>query len=328
MRIETATGPIHPDRLGGTMMHEHLEAIAPAGLYSGGRGHDLDRLVEPALACLTGFGIRSVVDLTGRGRVVAGHDLSALDRLAPTLPIQLVVGYSQYKNPWLQTVDDDLGRLVDLYVSQAEVGVGRTQIKAGIFGEIGTSLDEITPGEELHLRAAARAHTLTGLSIYTHCTLGTMAPQQVEVLRAEGVDLSRVVIGHLDLKPDLEYLLRVLDSGVTIGFDTFGKEWFDYRVPGSEGTGGSEFVKWAFHRSDQDRRSALVELIDRGYETQIVLSTDMSAAEAYLNPSTHGRYGYAYLHEVVIPRLRAARVEQKSIETMLVRNPARILAIP
>ncbi|MGH8915207.1 MAG: phosphotriesterase family protein, partial [Acidimicrobiia bacterium] len=174
----------------------------------------------------------------------------------------------------------------------------------------------------------ARAHVITGLAISTHCSLGTMAPDQVAVLAGEGADLSRVVIGHLDLKPDIDYLEQVLGSGVNVAFDTFGKEWFDYRVPNSEGAGEGEFVKWAYHRSDQNRVGALVELVSRGYDQQIVLSTDMSAAEAYMNPSTHGRHGYAYLGRVVIPGLLDAGVSQTSIDSMLVGNPARILAIP
>ena len=73
---------------------------------------------------------------------------------------------------------------------------------------------------------------------------------------------------------------------------------------------------------------ALAALCAQGHDGQIVLSCDMSGAEAYLNPSTHGRYGYAYLHEVVLPRLRDAGVDEGSIRRMLLDNPARILAVP
>ncbi len=65
-----------------------------------------------------------------------------------------------------------------------------------------------------------------------------MAIEQVALLSDEGADLSRVVLGHLDLQPDIVYLEQVLSSGVNVAFDTFGKEWFDYRVPNSEGEGG------------------------------------------------------------------------------------------
>lgn len=326
MRIETAAGPIDPDELGVTLMHEHPDSVAPSGFYSGGRSTDVEDLAERALACLSEYGVRSLVHLTGRAR--DSNDDNLAGRLAARLPFHLIAGFSFYKDPWLETVEDDLDRLVDLYVSQAINGIRGSEIKAGIFGEVGTSLNQITPREELHLRAAARAHVATGLAISTHCTLGTMALEQVAVLADEGADLSRVVLGHLDLKPDVIYLEQVLSTGVNVAFDTFGKEWFDYRVPNSEGQGGGEFVKWAYHRPDQDRIRALVELVSRGYDHRIVLSCDMSGVEAYLNPSTHGRYGYAYLPEVVLPRLIEAGITQASLNRMFVANPARILAVP
>jgi phosphotriesterase-related protein len=220
----------------------------------------------------------------------------------------------------------DVDELAEIYVDHAVNGTGG--IKAGIYGEVGTSLDEITPGEEVHLRAVARAHAATGLAISTHCTLGTMALDQVEILISEGVDPSRVVVGHMDLRPDVDYLEKVLRAGVNLGFDTWGKEWFDYRVPGSGGDGPGEFVKWAYHRSDHDRVAALTELCARGYDDRIVLSCDMSGAEAWLNQSTHGRHGYSYLPKVVFDQLRQVGVSEASLHRMLVENPAKILAIP
>ena len=211
--------------------------------------------------------------------------------------------------------------VADRFVAMAEGGA------AGIFGEIGTSLDTITPAEELCLRAAVRAHVRTGLAISTHCTLGTMAREQVEIITAEGADLDRVVIGHLDLAPDVDVLVDVLATGVTVAFDTFGKEWFDYQVPGSEGQGGGAFVKWAYHRPDSARLAALIELLDRGYAGQIVLSSDISGREAYLNPGTHGQHGYNFIHAVVLPALRTAGVGEDAIHQMIVSNPARILTV-
>lgn len=326
MRIETVVGPIHPDQLGATLMHEHPDSAAPGGFYSGGKTADIDDLAERALDCLPSYGIRSMVDLTGRAK--SSEDDHLLGRLAAQLPLNLIAGFSFYKDPWLDGIEDRLDRLVDLYVSPAVDGMPGTSFKAGIYGEVGTSLNLITAREEIHLRAAARAHAATGLAISTHCTLGTMALEQIALLVDESADLSRVVLGHLDLKPDIVYLEKVLSSGVNVAFDTFGKEWFDYRVPNSEGEGGGEFIKWAYYRPDEDRIRALVDLVARGYDNRIVLSCDMSGAEAYMNPSTHGRYGYAYLPGVVLPQLTEAGISNESLHRMLVENPARILAVP
>jgi phosphotriesterase-related protein len=308
-------------------MHEHVGSVAPRGFYSGGGDSDLEDLAERALGCLPRIGFGAVVDLTGRQRVLDDREVGVIGRLASRLPLHLIAGFSFYKDPWLESVGEDhIDRLTEMYIRQSSWGSGG--VRAGVYGEVGTSLDRITHREELHLRAAARAHLATGLAVYTHCTLGTMALEQVTILAEEGADLSRVVLGHLDLKPDADYLERVLATGANIGFDTFGKEWFDYRVPGSEGEGNAAFVKWVYHRPDDDRIAVLAELCARGYDDQIVLSCDMSGAEAYMNPSTHGRYGYSYVHQAVLPRLRDAGVGEPSLRLMLVDNPARILAVP
>lgn len=325
MYIQTVSGPAEPEHLGAVLMHEHVESLALDGFYTGVDGHA--DLIELALSRLADFGIGTLVDLTGRSRVQAGYDLRTVAALNQRLPLHIVVGHSFYKDPWLEmSGSSDVDDLTGMYIARAVVGVDG--VKAGIYGEVGTSLDSITRGEETHLRAVARAHLGTGLAISTHCTLGTMAPEQVEILVSEGADLSRVVVGHMDLRPDVEYLEQVLAAGVNIGFDTWGKEWFDYRVPGSESDSPGEFVKWAFHRSDDDRVAALAELCARGYDDRIVLSCDMSGAEAWLNPTTHGQHGFAYLPGVVLGRLRQAGVSESSLHRMMVENPAKILAIP
>jgi phosphotriesterase-related protein len=328
VRVETVTGTIEARDLGATLMHEHIASLAPPGFYSGGNESDVGGLAAQSLQPLADLGIASLVDLTGMTRATnLEAEFARLHQMAMGLPVQVIAGFAYYKEPFLERLgDEDLDQLTERYIEAATIPIAG--VRVGVFGEVGTSLDVILPREELHLRAVARAHVATGLAISTHCTLGTMALEQAQILRSEGADLGRVVLGHLDLRPEVDYLERVLATGVNLGFDTLGKEWFDYRVPGSEGQGGGSFVKWTYHRRDEDRLAALALLCERGYDSRIVISSDMSGAEAYLNPTTHGRFGYAYLHRVVLPRLRSLGVMESSLQRMLVENPARILGRP
>jgi len=323
MHVQTVTGPVAPEALGATLMHEHLLAMTPGRFFSGGRWDDSVEVAERALGGLGEHGVGAVVDLTGRSQAAAGPDVEALRELSRRTGLAVVVGVSMYKAPYPGWVAEaSVEEVAEHFVALA------TAAGAAVYGEVGTSLDQITPEEDTCLRAAARAQQRTGGAISTHCTLGTMAIEQVRTLSEEGADLARTVVGHLDLRPDVASIEAVLRSGVTVAFDTFGKEWFDYQVPGSEGQGGGEFVKWAYLRRDSDRVAALVELVARGWERQLVLSCDISGREAYLNPDTHGRHGYAFLFTQVLPRLRAAGVGEQAIRAMLVENPARILAQP
>jgi predicted metal-dependent phosphotriesterase family hydrolase len=321
VHILTATGPVAPETLGATLMHEHLLSLSPGRFFSGGRWDDAVDLAERALGGLPDLGVGAVVDLTGRTQADRGPDLEALQAISGRTRLAVVIGVSLYKAPfpdWVAaaTVDE----IADRFVAMAAAA------GAGVFGEVGTSLDTITAQEERCLRAAARAHLRTGLAVSTHCTLGTMAREQARILTEEGADLARTVIGHLDLHPDVDAIEAVLRTGVTVAFDTFGKESFDYSVPGSRSPGGAE-VKWAYRRADADRVTALVALLRRGWERQLVVSCDISGREAYLNPQTHGRHGYAYLHQRVLPALRDAGVGEPALHALLVDNPARILAV-
>lgn len=323
MHVPTVTGPVAPETLGVTLMHEHLLAMTPGRFFSGGRWDDTVEVAERALGGLGEHGVGAVVDLTGRSQAATGPDMEALREVSRRTGLAVAVGVSMYKAPYPGWVDAaSVDEVADHFVELARTA------GAAVYGEVGTSLEEITPEEDTCLRAAARAHLRTGAAISTHCTLGTMALEQVQILTEEGADLARTVIGHLDLHPDVPSIEAVLRSGATVAFDTFGKEWFDYQVPGSKGQGGGEFVKWAYRRRDTDRVAALADLVSRGWERQLVLSCDISGREAYLNPDTHGRHGYAFLFTQVLPQLRDAGVGEQAIQAMLVENPARILAQP
>jgi len=323
MHVLTVTGPVDPATLGSTLMHEHLLSLVPGRFFTGGQWDDAVDTAERALGGLPAQGVGAIVDLTGRSGVDAGSNLAPLREIAARTGLAVVAGVGLYKEPypeWVAAagVDDVADRLVAM----------ATEAGAGIFGEIGTSLDVVTAAEEKVLRGAVRAHRRTGLAISTHCTLGTMATEQVAIMASEGADLRRVVVGHLDLSPRLPYLEAVLATGVNVAFDTFGKQWFDYQVPDSADQGDGEFVKWAHHRPDTDRIAAFAALVARGYAGQLVLSCDISGREAYLNLDTHGRHGYGYLPAVVLPALRAAGVGEDALRQVLVDNPARILTVP
>src|SRR6185312_15031685 len=118
--------------------------------------------------------------------------------------VHVVAGSSVYLEAFSPAwaVQADLREMTERFVADAGAGIGSSGVPAGIFGEQATSLDRITAHEEKCLRAAARAARESGLALTTHTTHGTMALEQLEILRQERVDLSRVVIGHMDTRAD------------------------------------------------------------------------------------------------------------------------------
>jgi phosphotriesterase-related protein len=352
--VQTVTGPVDPDQLGRVLSHEHLLTLLPGpgisvGIPSGrnscgcGRADpgpadaDVDAaLVDAAVTALSGLagqGIGTVVDLSpygDAGRDAHGRNAALLPEIARRTGLNIVSGTATYREEfspeWVRraTVDE----LTRRFVADATTGIGDTGVRAGILGEQPTSQDTVTALEERGLRAAARAHHLTGLSISTHTTHGTMALEQLDILDQEHVDPGRVVIGHLDNHPELDYLWRVLDRGTNIAFDSVGKELWDVRVPPlpAEHPDGP-YSKQAIKQSDRTRADRLAKLVAAGHADRILLSQDMAGFQVQLNPSTHGRYGYRYLGAVFTQLLLDRGVTEDQVDLMLRANPARLLTL-
>ncbi len=197
--------------------------------------------------------------------------------------------------------------LAEVIVRDATDGVGETGIRAGIIGEIGTDKPWLTAREERVHRAAARAARRTGLAITTHAVQSTVGLDQLTVFEEEGADLSRVVIGHADSNPSLEYHLAIVGRGAMIEFDFLGMSFTPL-----ERHGEGRIV------------DNLRELLSRGFGDRILLSQDV-CHDSQLR--RYGGNGYTYLAETFLPRLRDAGVSEAEIRTITVDNPRRLLTI-
>ena len=197
--------------------------------------------------------------------------------------------------------------LADQIVRDATVGVGETGIRAGIIGEIGTDKPWLSAQEERVHRAAARAARRTGLAITSHAVQSAVGLDQLDVFDSEGADLTRVVIGHADSNPALDYHLAIVERGATVEFDFLGMSFTPL-----ERHGESRIV------------DNLRELLARGHAERILLSQDV-CHDSQLR--RYGGNGYTYLAETFLPRLRAAGVSEAEIRTITVDNPRKLLTI-
>lgn len=325
--VQTVRGPVDPDDLGRVFTHEHLNLLGPGAFAFGGRPDVGVDLGVGALGIPPELGFRTLVDLTPIG---LGRNPIAMRAISEASGMHIVLGASFYLEPYAPAWarDASLDELTDVFVRQATTGIDDTDIRIGILGEQATGLGEITSFEERALRAAARAHRATGLAINTHCTHGTMALEQLAILREEGVDLARVIVGHMD-QAGLDTVLAVVAAGANAAYDTLGKEIWDFVLTPQDPTTGpeGEFAKRGYFRGDTSRFDEIAELVRRGHADRVFLSQDMTGLEAYLNANTHGTHGYAYLGRIVVPRLIALGVPEAAIHQMLVGNPARLLTV-
>jgi phosphotriesterase-related protein len=213
-RVQTVLGPVAPDELGWVLPHEHT-AIALWHIANRWDYWELRRdepVIREELAAFRAAGGGTVVDLTLDG---VGRDPEWLAGLARATGLHVVMGAGWYRGahypPELLVDRRSVDALAELIVRDATVGVGETGIRAGIIGEIGVDKPWLSATEERVHRAAARAARRTGLAITTHAVQSTVGLDQLDVFEAEGADLSRVVIGHCDSNPSLEYHLAIAE---------------------------------------------------------------------------------------------------------------------
>ena len=308
--VQTVLGPVDPAELGWVLPHEHT-AIALWHIPNRWDYWELRRdepVIAEELAAFRAAGGGTVVDLTLDG---VGRDPDWLAGLSRATGLHLVMGSGWYRGahyPAEALIDRrSVDALADDIVRDATDGVGETGIRSGIIGEIGTDKPWLSAQEERVFRAAARAARRTGLAITTHAVQSTVGLAQLDVLEAEGADLSRVIIGHADSNPTLDYHLAIVQRGAMIEFDFLGMSFTPL-----ERHGEARVV------------DNLRELLSRGFVERILLSQDV-CHDSQLK--RYGGKGYTYLAETFLPRLREAGVSDAEIRTITVDNPRRLLTI-
>lgn len=316
--IQTAKGPIDSSALGVTLMHEHVFVLNTEMQENRVDWDEEERVADAIekLTALKALGVDSIVDPTVIG---LGRYLPRIARIAEQVELQIIVAtgvytyadvpfWFHYRLPALSETGRD--PMVDFFVSDITNGVAGTNIKAAIL-KCATEEAGLTPGVERVLRAVAVAHRETGVPITTHTHAGTKRGlDQQRVFREEGVDLSRVIIGHSGDTTDLAYLTELMDAGSTLGMDRFGID-----------------VVCSF----DDRVNTVATLCERGYADHMVLSHDASCFIDWFDPDVTAmreammpRWHYHHIHDDVLPALRERGVTEEQITAMLVDAPRRL----
>ncbi len=258
-------------------------------------------------------GGNTVVDATNHG---LGRDPELLRKVSYLTGLNVVCGSGFYVDG-AQTSESRLLTVEEMeedIVRDIEVGIGHTGIRAGIIGEIGIS-HVMYPFEEKSLNAACRAQLRTGAPLSIHINpWSTQGLNAMEIVKKYNIAPEKVVICHSDVENREDYIFKLLDMGVYVEFDNFGKQMctdnWDFRP------GNGPFV------SDAQRVEIIKKMIDRGYEKQMLFSCDVclkSLLHAY------GGWGYDHVITHILPALRYEGVSESAIEEIMIRNPARWL---
>jgi phosphotriesterase-related protein len=196
--------------------------------------------------------------------------------------------------------------MIDMFVGDITEGIAGTGVKAA-FLKCAIDHNGLTPGVERVMRAVARTHRQTGAPITVHTHPGSETGRVVKRVLCddEGVDPTRVVLGHSGDSSDLDYLSALADAGFILGMDRFGIN-----------------VETTF----EARADTLVELCRRGYADRMVLAHDAACYIDWMDPRLREmmtQWNYLHIHDDVLPYVRERGVTEAQIETMLVDTPRR-----
>lgn len=309
--VETVKGSIDSTQLGRTYAHEHVFVLGEEHRLNY-QEWDEEAMIDLAVRDLNelkGLGIDSIMDPTVLG---LGRYIPRIQRIAERTDLNIVVAtglytYNEipfqfhYSGPGL--LFDQPEPLTELFVKDLMEGIADTGVRAA-FLKCAIEEQGMTPGVERVMRAVAQAHVRTGAPITVHTNPHTRSGLDAQrVLREEGVDLTKVVIGHSGDSTDLDYLKEVADAGSLLGMDRFGLEVL---LPFS------------------DRVDTVARLAADGYADRMVLAHDAACFIDWFDPEAKKQavptWNYRHITEEVLPALRERGVTEEQIDTMLVGN--------
>jgi phosphotriesterase-related protein len=354
-KAQTVVGLVDPRSLGVTMPHEHVfvditcmfdppteatdrhRAYAPFALEHLGwiRTHYFrhyenllladEETAASELGLFKAAGGSTIVDVSTPG---IGRDPLALARVSRATGVHVVMATGFYvasthpREVAGMTEDDVAERMI------AEIRTGAvlapatggdqdwqpvstpTGIKAGIIKVACTY--PLHPEERKVLVGAATAQRASGAAITVHVGRHELSALEIlGVLRDAGADLTRTSMDHLDLRVEkTETLLEVAETGCMLEFDLFGHESSYYPLTARD------------MPSDAQRLDVIGELVSRGLVGQLLISQDICTRHRLVR---YGGHGYRHIVGHIVMRMRDRAWDENDIDTIIVRNPARML---
>lgn len=317
--VQTVLGPIDPGaQLGVTLPHEHmfLDLRNPAleqddqelrARLSVALMDDLPKTTE-ALAEFAEAGGESIVELTTPGM---GRNVTKMVIASRAAGVNVVAATGYYTRDFHPAYVDEesVSQLTERMVTDVLVGMDGSDVKAGII-KLGSSCYPLTGNELKCFVSGAKAQAITRAPITTHTSFkvasalssGTMGFEQLDVLERNGADLSRVIIGHLDMLLNLETLIGIARTGAFVEIDGIGSDR---------------------HTTDDARARHVAQLFEAGYGEQILLSHDLARITSF---RSEGGGGYSFLLRNFLPLLSRYGLNEDALLQLIVRNPARALA--
>ena len=222
----TVRGPIPPGEMGPTLPHEHVlvdfvgrQGRLPRPIR---RRRGLpDRAAPPER--IRDQGIRTLVDCTP---AYLGRDPALLRRLSEASGLNILTPTGYYGAGRGKFLPDharaeSADELASRWLREWREGIEGTGIRPG-FIKLGADAGPLPEVHRKLVRAAARTHLASGLTIAAHSGDGVAALEALEILRKEGLDGPAFIWVHANAEADRRLHARAAEAGAWVEFDGIG----------------------------------------------------------------------------------------------------------
>ncbi len=311
MIIRTIAGDIAPEKLGRTNYHEHAFQVSP--LLPGDELTSKEKSGNEFLR-LAKSGFDSYVDATPIG---LGRRPDLIAEIANRSGLQVIHATGVHKEAHYangqKITQLEVDQLAKLFAYELQTGIllddstllineaNTSAIKAG-FIKFGISDAPLSAFENRALQASAVVSAKTGAAIMIHTDSASEIFPTLDLLEESGANLARVVVAHIDRRPDSRFHTEIAARGAYLGYD---------------GAGRSKYF------ADEVLVELFANLVELGFGANVLFGADVARSSRYVEYG--GAPGLEYLGNTFLPKLRA-RTSDEIVEKTLTTNPANWLA--
>ena len=222
-KIMTVKGLIDASIAGTTLIHEHiLVDFVGASQYdpTAWNHDDVIKKVLPYLKEVKSAGCQTLVDCTPN---YLGRDVLLLQKLSELSGLNILTntayyGGSDHKYLPEHALHETPLQLADRWTKEFEDGIDGTGIKPG-FMKISVNPDHLSPVSQKLVRAAAKTHLTTGLTIASHTGPAVAAFEEIEILKEEGVAPDAFIWVHAQNENDWNKFALAARAGAWVSLD-------------------------------------------------------------------------------------------------------------
>lgn len=307
-KIMTVLGAVPAENLGVALSHEHCVVDFIGAEKTTGLRHDSEEAfatILPHLNELKGRGCKTFVECTAN---YIGRDVRLLQRLSKATGLHILTNTGYYgagSNKFLpkHAFTESVEALSKRWLSEWSDGIDGTGIRPG-FMKLGVSKGKLPEVHAKLLRAAARVHLASGLTIAVHTGDGEAALDEIRILGEEGVSAKGLIWVHAQ-NGSAETQVEAAKQGAWISFD------------GCNGKNYSRYVEML----SRFRKESLLDRVLVSHDH--FWSVEGEGERGKLKLSAGGdAVPFQSIFTKLLPELRRNGFDDVEIDRLVVKNPA------